>query len=237
MFMLCPRCPCQCFHNKVKGGLKRRFPVRGLQQENQPRTYEISIIQHSGPPFRDPSGCSGSPGWAVRGQCSTPAFRPPGRPLPGSAPWALAEAGCSAWAPKLGLGQPPGAESPTFSRQEGGRRRAFPVVHWQQQRRHRSQLLRRGQSSEAGRAQGGGGGGGAQANRAPRLPLHPCVRGLCSKARSLDALPSSRVHLPQKETLIFRPPRNTFLAQSWKQFPWYDSPLGIIFKASKAETT
>lgn len=126
MFMLCPAR--QYFHNKVKRwplerGLKRRFPVKPLQQENQPKPCEISIIQHPGPPFGNPSGCSGFPAWAVRGQRS-----PLLSALPGPAPGALAQPGCSLWAPKLGLGRLPGAASPTFSWQEGGRRRAFPVV-------------------------------------------------------------------------------------------------------------
>lgn len=107
----------------------------------------------------DPSGCSGSPGWAVRGQCS-----PRLSALPGPAPGVLAQPGCSPWAPKLGLGRLPGAASPTFSRQEGGRRRAFPVVHWQQQRRHRSQLLRvAAPGLKFSREQGGGAQAGARA--------------------------------------------------------------------------
>lgn len=157
--------------------------MKTLQQENQPKSCEISIIQHPGPPFGNPSGCSGSPGWAARGQCS-----PRLSVLPGPAPGALAQPGCSPWALKLGLGRLPGAASPTFSWQEGGRRRAFPVVHWQQQRRHHSQLLRvaaRGQSSAAGRA------GARRRGRAPRLPLHPWVGDLLSRSRPLDALSST----------------------------------------------
>lgn len=42
------------------------------------------------------------------------------------APRGPGEAGAAA--AKLGLGRPPGAASPTFSGQEGGRPRAFPVV-------------------------------------------------------------------------------------------------------------
>lgn len=87
-----------------------------------------SALFSMGPPFRDPSGCSGSPGWAVRGQCS-PWLSAQAAPVLGLAPRALAQAGCSAWAPKLGLRRLPRAASPTFSGQEGGRRRAFPVVH------------------------------------------------------------------------------------------------------------
>lgn len=89
--------------------------MKPLQQENQPKPCEISIIQHPGPPFGNPSGCSGFPGWAVRGQRS-----PRLSALPGPAPGALAQPGCSLWAPKLGLGRLPGAASPTFSWQEGG---------------------------------------------------------------------------------------------------------------------
>lgn len=171
--------------------------------------------------FRGPLRMLGVPRLGGPRPVLTLAFRPPGRPLPSSAPGALAEAGCSAWAPKLGLGQPPGAESPTFSRQEGGRRRAFPVVHWQQRRRHRSQLLR---VAAPGPKFSSGQGGGAQAwegTKASTASLHEGSM-LPGEATWLPALHSGSLlqgSSSPKRSSHLQTPKNTFLAESWMQFP------------------
>lgn len=90
-----PSCPCQYFHNKVKrwpleGGLKRRVPG-DFAKENQPRPYEISIIQHPGPPL-GPLRMLGVPRLGSPRPVLTPAFRTARRPCTRSpcATWVLA---------------------------------------------------------------------------------------------------------------------------------------------------
>lgn len=78
-----PSCPCQYFHNKVKrwpleGGLKKRVPG-DFAKENQPRPYEISIIQHPGPPL-GPLRMLGVPRLGSPRPVLTPAFRTARRP-------------------------------------------------------------------------------------------------------------------------------------------------------------
>lgn len=181
--------------------------MKPLQQENQPKPCEISIIQHPGPPFGNPSGCSGFPGWAVRGQRS-----PRLSALPGPAPGALAQPGSSLWAPKLGLGRLPGAASPTFSWQEGGggehfllctdsSRDVITVSYFGWPPRAKVQ-------PRAGRGRADGG-----ARRGSRcIPgcgiyspgpdhLTPCPLQWLSTAGAIS---------PQKEASIFRAPKNHF---------------------------
>lgn len=132
LFMLCPRCPCQYFQNKVQGGLlegrlKRKLPVRALQQRISRGPMRSALFSTWGLLSGTPPDARGPQ--AGRSAANAHPGFPPRQPLLGLAPRALAQAGCSAWAPKLGLRRLPRAASPTFSRQEGGRRRAFPVVH------------------------------------------------------------------------------------------------------------
>lgn len=207
-------CPCQYFHNKVKRwplerGLKR-FPVKTLQQENQPKPCEISIIQHPGPPFGNPSGCSGSPGWAVRGQCS-----PRLSALPGPAPGALAQPGCLPWVPKLGLGRLPGAASPTFSWQEGGEAESVSCCALTAAETSSQSATSGGRPGpKFSRGQGGGAQAGARA-AAPDASLG--VGGIYSPGPDhltpcpLQWLSTAGAISPQKEASIFRAPKNHFL--------------------------
>lgn len=183
----------------LEGGLKRRLPVRLYNRESA----EALWGQHysaPGPPFRDPSGCSGSPGWAVRGQCSPSwlsAQAAPDRPCTRS-PWATRV---------LSVGPEtrsrPDAESsePHFllaGRGVGGE-------HFLLCTDSRGDVIAvssfgqppRGQRSAVGRA------GARSQERALRLPTQPCAPpGLQSRKRPLDqALPSTeapscRAHLP-----------------------------------------
>lgn len=143
--------------------------------------------------FREPLRMLGVPRLGSPRPALTPAFRP-ARPCTRS-PCATGELTVG---PETRSRPAARSSEPHFLLAGRGRRRAFPVVHWQQQRRHHSQLLRvaaPGQSSAAGRA------GARRRGRAPRLPLHPWVWDLLSRSRPLDALPSTvalycRGHFP-----------------------------------------
>lgn len=99
--------------------VKEEASCQGCTTENQQRPYEVSIIQHWGLLSGTPPDARGPQAGRSAASAHPPGF-PPRQPLTGLAPGALEQPGCSAWAPKLGLGQPPRAASPTFSWQEGG---------------------------------------------------------------------------------------------------------------------
>lgn len=98
--------------------VKEEPSCQGFTTENQQRPYEVSIIQHWGLLSGTPPDARG-PQTGRSAASAHPGF-PPRQPRPGLAPRALAQAGCSAWAPKLGLGWPREQRAPLSPGRKGG---------------------------------------------------------------------------------------------------------------------
>lgn len=186
--------------------VKEEASCQGFTTENQQRPCEVSIIQHWGLLSGTPPDARGPQ--AGRSAASAHPGFPPRQPLPGLAPRALAQPGCSAWAPKLGrLLEQRAPLSP--GRKWGGGEHfllctdsqgdviAVSAFGWPPL----------GQRSAAGRA------GARRRGRALRLPLQRCASRVCSPTRGhltpygpagLNSRPPTPARPQQEEACIFR---------------------------------